>query len=234
MRVIVHDFRLDVNEYASLGAHPPMFVPETCPACACEGRLCGHGVRTRGVWLAAAVIVVVIFVRRLSCACCGKCFTVLPCFLHPRRRYALEVIESTVVERFVDEASFSALESVPCGPAPSTQRDWCKAISLHAELWLSALTGWLARLHAGMVVPCRVYRSEVSGLLATALQSSDWCAGIQEVAEVLPGQLLQRLWLWGHERVQHDLLPPTRGRAGPYPYRFPTPRYHHWGDACAR
>lgn len=159
--------------------------------------------------------VIIIFVRRLICTCCGKSFTVLPCFLHPRRRYALEVIEPVVVDRYIECASYSALEAPPCGPASSTQRDWCKAISVHAAVWLSTLAGWLARLNPGMVLSAQTAREEVAGLLATALQSSDWCAEIEAMAEIVPGQLLQRLWLWGCERVKRELLPPTRCRAGP-------------------
>lgn len=215
MRAIVHDFGLDVNAYAALASDPPRYVPLNCPACACAGRLWGHGVRARVAWLSLGAVLEV-FVRRLLCSCCGRSFTVLPSFLHPRRRYVLEVIEETVAARFDEPmASFADLEAPPGGPAGATQRDWCTSMSLSAGLWLSQLTCWLASRNPSVLLSSRARRSVVAGLLALMVHSVEWSAGLLDTTPLRSGEVLERLWLWGNSIVCSDLLPPTRCRAGP-------------------
>jgi hypothetical protein len=215
MRVIVYDFGLDVNAYEVFGPHPPSYVPSSCPACTCAGRLCGHGVRARVAWLSTGEALE-IFVRRLRCSCCRHSFTVLPSFLHPRRRYVLETIEETVVARFVEpKATFLEMESPPGGPASATQRDWCKSISLSGDSWFSGLTHWLATVDRTLVLSFRAQLCAVAGLFALMVHSSLWSDDLLDTRSLRQGEVLERLWLWGNSIIRTDLLPPTRCRAGP-------------------
>jgi hypothetical protein len=160
--------------------------------------------------------VVEIFVRRLRCTCCRHTFTVLPSFLHPRRRFVLNTIEETVSARFVEpRASFAALEAPPGGPTPSTQRDWCESISLSAEDWLSELTQWLAKLNPTVVISTQALYCTVAGLLALMVHAAEWSGEMVVSSPVQKGEILERLWLWGNTIVGRDLLPSTRCRAGP-------------------
>lgn len=215
MRVIVYDFGLDVNAYASLGPHPPKYTPSNCLACDCDGRLCGHGVRARVAWLSAGGVLIV-FVRRLRCSCCRHSFTVLPSFLHPRRRYVLTTIEETVVARFGEPpSSFAEMESLPGGPASATQRDWCKSISESADKWLSMLLHWQATLDHAVVISFRARQCAVAGLLALMVHTAAWYGDLAEATPLESGAVLERLWSWGNSILGSDLLPPTRCRAGP-------------------
>lgn len=215
MRAIVFDFGLDVNAYAALGPRPPWYKPPNCPTYGCVGQLRGHGVRARTAWLSAGGALE-IFVRRLFCPCCRHSFTVLPGFLHPRRRYVLEAIEETVTARFIEpRASYAEMEAPPGGPAPSTQREWCASISLNAEDWLSRLTHWLARVNPTVVLSIQARYCVVAGLLALMVHGAEWSGCMVTATPLRGGEVLERLWLWGNTIVCRDLLPPTRCRAGP-------------------
>lgn len=213
--VIVHDFGVDVNAYAAFGTRPPLFRPSTCPACMATDTLWSHGVRARCVWLGGRAVAVEITVRRLRCRGCSRTFTVLPCFVHPRRRYALQDVQDVVVARFIEGHSFSKIEDCLIACAPSTQRDWCKAFSVHASVWLASLMAWLSQLNAGATLPVRTRSGSAPGLLAAAVHCFDWIDDLVAGHGSAADRLLESLWLWGSSRVKVPLLASTRCRAGP-------------------
>jgi len=215
VRVIVHDFGVDVNEYASFGRNVPFWSPETCPLCD-RPSLRSHGVRSRGAWAHDNAKVLELFVLRLICRGCpgrepgrkSATFTVLMSFLYPRKRYVLAEIEEILHERFGEEKSFSALAQSRPVPSPSTQREWCQAFLRAAPLWLPALLAWLIP-RVPTTLPRPVTRDAAVALLAVAVQAlAVW--GPSPAAEP---SVLVPLWTWGATRRQPALLPPTRSRA---------------------
>jgi len=185
--------------------------------------LTGNGIRRRSVWLTESIFVIYIYVRRLKCSRqrdgtrrgCGRSFTVLPSFLHPRRRYALSEIQPVLHRRFVEHLSFGDMERRASSPTPSTQRDWVRSFTLSACTWLQILVSKFAELNPGMVLPRFLEQGPQAGLLAFTLIYADWIRLQQARPLVEELEMIEVLWLWGSRVVNRPLLPPTRCRAGP-------------------
>lgn len=215
MRVIVHDFGVGVNEYAAFGRDVPFWKPECCPLCG-RSSLEGHGVRSRAVWTDTSAID--FFVRRLICRGCpgakvgakSASFTVLPCMVHPLKRYLLVEVDKVLQCRFGEDLSFPALASaIPSGgPAPSTQQAWCQGFLRAAPLWLSPLIAWLIPRKPITLVPS-TSRGAVEGLLVMVAEAlSQWGQ-----SSCCAQGVLTALWAWGGGRRLPALLPPIRRRA---------------------
>lgn len=214
MQIIVRDFGLSVNDYAQKsGQDVPIYKPDACPRCRLRGGLVGHGLRARGVWLAALMLAVTIWVRRLRCSParggCGGVFTVLPSFVHPYKRYALEVAQPVVVERFLNRLSFLKLEEAVKGPSPSTQRNWVRAFAQAAGPWLKQVAHCWARWVPEMALPRWVESGAPAGLLACATLCLDDVRREMGLGPVQESELLSSLWSWGAERLDRLLFPPT-------------------------
>ena len=176
--------------------------------------------RPRKVWLSGVVVVVLIFVLRLRCRDCGRTSTVLPSFLHPRKRYGLLDIQAVLVERLVREASHRQVDRVVArgwnGPAQSTQRSWLLGFACQADRWLASATEWLSKRSGEMAVGRRVTGGGAAGLLSMGLQCVDWFREASGSAPCSQEDFLALLWLWGSSRVRTLLLAPTtRCREGP-------------------
>lgn len=225
MRVIVHDFGVDVNGYAQFGRCPPLFKPAQCPACGASDSLESHGVRSRAAWRAVGKQVRRdrIYVRRLCCKACDDTFTVLPSCLLPLRRYCLEVVEQVVRLRFLERLSFRAMERRLAHPAASTHRDWVQAFGMAARAWLTGLAGWLSRHRPVMTLTRPVESDAAAGLLAMGVQCLDWLCQHNPGRHPARRGLLEGLWLWGASRMKRSLLFPTRCRAGPQRGRCQSP-----------
>lgn len=161
MRIIVWDFGLSVNGHAQLGRDVPVYKPPACPGCGQPGLLVGHGLRRRTVWLPGGVLLAIfIFVRRLRCpptrGGCGGVFTVLPAILHPLKRYALQVVQPVLVERFSKGCTYGDLADRFETPAPSTQRSWVAGFEKVAGSWLRQVTHRWARWIPEMTLPRHV------------------------------------------------------------------------------
>lgn len=213
VRIIVRDFGLSVNDYAQLGRDVPVYEPDACPGCGLKGRLVGHGLRERGVWLLALAVVVIIYVRRLRCSRarggCGGVFTVLPGFVHPYKRYALEVAQPIVMQRFLNHLSFLKLATTVDGPAPSTQRNWARSFQRAAGAWLEQVAHRWARWIPEMALPRQVESGAPAGLLACAALCLDDVRAELGLGPVKESELLSSLWSWGAERLDRLLFPPT-------------------------
>lgn len=155
----------------------------------------------------------VIYVRRLRCSPrrggCGDVFTVLPGFVHPFKRYPLQVMEPVVMERFVKLGSLRALEETLDGPAPSTQRNWLRSFREAAGPWLKQLAHRWARLIPEMALPRQVESGAPAGLLACAALCLDNVRADLGLGPVQESELLSSLWSWGAERLDRLLFPPT-------------------------
>lgn len=217
MLAIVHDFGLEVNEYAKRGRQIPIYKPASCPACE-SPRLTSLGVRLRLAWLVGEAAAKELYVRRLECTArggCGRCFTVLPSFLHPYRRYVVDEFQPVVEARFEQCLSFGKMErTLPSPPVASTQRAWTASFMAAAGVWLAELTGWFTRWNPEAVLARAVEESDTAGLIALAILSLDWMRSQQGAGPVERTRWLRELWSWGAVRCG-PLFPPTRSRAGP-------------------
>lgn len=182
--------------------------------CIVPNSLRSHGTRERKVRLSAA-LVVVIYVARLLCGACGKALTVLPSFMHPYRRYALEVIQPVVVLRHGEQRSYRAIERALVSPAPSTQREWSNAWAASSATWLSSLGAWFAKMNPKTTLDRLVEGGSAAGLLATALHFCDWLIEFEPGRRFSRDKIVESLWLWGARHVGEVLIHPTRCRAGP-------------------
>lgn len=213
--MIVADFGVGVNEYAAFGRQIPIYKPSSCPKCGATG-LRSHGVRRRVAWL--ALVALLLYVRRLRCASragCGATFTVLPHFLHPRRRYVLDEFQRSIDARVGEGQSFAAMEKeLPEPPAPSTRREWVTAFEAAAARWLAELTGWFTKWNPAAVLARASEKGPAPGLVAMAIPALDWIRSQRGQPPVDKSLWLQELWLWGAVRCG-QLFGPTRNRAGP-------------------
>lgn len=238
--VVVHDFGVDLEAYASFGTNPPVHKPSQCRRCDAKGSLQGHGVRRRGVWLPDrrdALLkfgtgVLVIYVRRLRCKVCGGTCTVLPSGLHAYRRYALEEIQKPVVAHWWEGVPLRDIEArcaLGSHPAPGTQTGWVREFGAQASVWLERVSSWLARGTPSMVLPTDAAQGGGRGLLAMAPQCVDWIRETCNWEHLPEHRVLEGLWLWGTGHVKTVLVAPTRPRAVSWlwlrhllqPYRMP-------------
>ncbi len=109
----------------------------------------GHGFYPRKAL--GPVKVHVLRIKRWHCKACHRTVSLLPSFLLRFRHYLLVVIQSVVVTRFEDEASWAQVSrrcAVEGAPSPRTIRRWCDLLAEHASAWWAAVQQTLAEHNA--------------------------------------------------------------------------------------
>ena len=202
--VIVIEFHCLVQEYVD---HFPQLVfprPEECPHCHAVHLFIGHGFYPRQPLSPTQVYHVGI--KRWLCKACRHTLSLLPSFLFRYRHYLLEVIQSVVVTRFEDGASWAQVArrcTVEGLPAPRTTRRWCVSFAAHASTWWAAVQQTLAQHDAGS--PALDPLGENTGLhdapralLQAALHLLAWAkTHWPEIGSYGLADRLRFLWHWG-------------------------------------
>lgn len=148
--VIVTEFGCDVHEYVECFCQLVFPRPEECPHCHTLNVLIGHGFYQRKALGQARVYV--LFIKRWYCTACGRTVSLLPSFLLRFRHYLLDVIQSVVVTRFEDGASWAQVTqrcAVEGAPSSRTIRRWCDSFADQAAGWWAAVQQTLAQHDAG-------------------------------------------------------------------------------------
>lgn len=215
VRLIVVDFELHVNDYASLGRDIPHYKPSACPACGRARTLLSHGLRRRLVRVAGEHKL--LFVRRIKCLArqgCRVIFTVLPSFLHSHRRCCLSEVAPLLEARFVEELSLGQIARRFPSVASSTMRELFRAFRVSAPAWLTELCQRFASSNPEMVLVREAEKGGPRGLVAMTVHALDWFRSAQHRSPLDQSRWLEELWLWGSVRLREPLLSP-RIRAGP-------------------
>lgn len=215
VRLIVVDFELHVNDYASLGRDIPHYKPSACPACGRARTLLSHGLRRRLVRVAGEHKL--LFVRRIKCLArqgCRVIFTVLPSFLHSHRRCWLSEVAPLLEARFVEELSLGQIARRFPSVASSTMRELFRAFRVSAPAWLTELCQRFASSNPEMVLVREAEKGGPRGLVAMTVHALDWFRSAQHRSPLDQSRWLEELWLWGSVRLREPLLSP-RIRAGP-------------------
>jgi transposase-like protein len=205
--VIVTEFNCTVQTYRARFAQLVFPRPTTCPHCQTNHSFVGHGFYPRKPLDAQQVYG--IRIKRWYCTVCQRTLSLLPSFLLCFRHYLLEVIQSVVVARYDEAASWRQVAK-RCGangaPASRTMKRWCQALAAQAATWLGEMEQTLAHhdpalpvldalgQHAGPLDPPRA-------LLAASVQLLAWAkTRWRELAASGLRDRLRFLWHWGHAR----------------------------------
>jgi transposase-like protein len=205
--VIVTEFGCLVHEYVE-GCSGLVFPrPNECPQCRVADTLIGHGFYERKALSPTQVYV--LRIKRWYCKACQRTISLLPSFLLRFRHYLLDVIQSVVVTRFEDEASWAQVSqrcAVESAPSSRTIRRWCDSLAEHASVWWAAIQQTLAEHDAAS--PLLDPLGESAGprdapcaLLQAALHLLAWAK--TRWAELVNYGLADRLrflWHWGTGR----------------------------------
>jgi hypothetical protein len=143
--IILADFGADVQHYRRQFAQLVFPRPKTCPRCAADDHLIGHGSYSRHVCDHNQALA--IRVKRLLCTACRHTVALLPSFCLPHRHYLAAVIQRVLDLRFQRKASWATIRRhfAPAElPAPSTCRAWVNAFARVAEHALATLLQQLA------------------------------------------------------------------------------------------
>jgi hypothetical protein len=205
--VIVTEFGCLVHEYAERCSDWVFPCPKACPQCRVVGTLIGHGFYERKALSPTAVYV--LRIKRWYCTACQRTVSLLPSFLLRFRHYLLDVVQSVVVARFEDSASWVMVArrcSVDEAPSPRTLRRWCESFAEHAAVWWAAIQQTLAEHDAASPLldplgeaagPCEAPRA----LLQAALHLLAWAkTRWAEVTQYGLADRLRFLWHWGAGR----------------------------------
>jgi hypothetical protein len=151
--VIVIEFHCLVHEYVT---HFPQLAfprPQVCPACHAVDIFIGHGFYLRKP--VSPTQIYRVWIKRWYCKACHHTLSLLPSFVLRFRHYLLDVIQSIVVARFEDDASWAQIShrcAVQGLPSSRTIRRWCVSFAAHAAVWWSAVQEHLAHHDAGSPV----------------------------------------------------------------------------------
>ena len=212
--VIVTDFGCLVHEYVEcfcqlVFPRPECLSPLSRARCHDRARVLpaqGAGARRRCMCCASSVGTA----RRVTgpSRCC-------PASCCAFRHYLLDVIQSVVVTRFEDEASWAQVArrcAVEGAPSPRTIRRWCDSLAEHASAWWAAVQQTLAEHDAAS--PLLDPLGEAAGprdapraLLQAALHLLAWAkTRWAELADYGLADRLRFLWHWGAGRGLGRLL----------------------------
>ena len=143
--VSVTEFHCLVQEYVANFTQLVFPRPTVCPNCQAVDTLIGHGFYLRQPITSTQVYQV--YIKRWYCKACHHTLSLLPSFLLRFRHYVLDVIQSVVVTRFEDGASWT-LVSRRCAveglPSSRTIHRWCVSFAAHAPAWWAAVQQTLA------------------------------------------------------------------------------------------
>jgi hypothetical protein len=173
----------------------------------------GHGFYPRKAL--GQVKVYVLRIKRWYCKACHQTVSLLPSFLLRFRHYLLVVIQSVVVTRFEDEASWAQVSrrcAAKGAPSPRTIRRWCDSLAEHAPLWWAAAQQTLAEHDAAS--PLLDPLGEAAGprdapraLLQAALHLLAWAkTQWSALADYGLEDRFRFLWHWGASRGLGRLL----------------------------
>jgi hypothetical protein len=202
--VIVTEFHCPVQVYVD---HFPQLVfprPDVCPHCQAVQLFIGHGFYLRQPMTPTAVYPV--HIKRWLCKACRHTLSLLPSFLFRYRHYLLEVIQSVVVTRFEDRASWTqVIQRCTTGGYPSrrTLGRWCVSFAAHAGTWWLVIQQTLAQHDAGSPAldPLGTNagpRETPRALLEAALHLLAWAKTCwPELAADGLGDRMRFLWHWG-------------------------------------
>jgi transposase-like protein len=205
--VIVTEFGCLVHEYAEGWSRLVFPRPSECPQCRVVDTLIGHGFYERKALSPTQVYV--LRIKRWYCKACGRTVSLLPSFLLRFRHYLLDVIQSVVVTRFEDAASWTQVAqtcAVEEAPSARTMRRWCDALAEHASVWGAAIQQTLAQQDSAS--PWLDPWGEAAGpgeapraLLEAALHLLAWAkTRWSEVASYGLADRLRFVWHWGAGR----------------------------------
>ncbi len=205
--VIVTEFGCTVQAYVDGCCQLVFPRPDACPHCHAPDVLIGHGFYQRKALEPTQTYAV--RVKRWYCNACHGTTSLLPSFLLRFRHYLLDVIQSVVVTRFEDAASWAQVSqrcAVEDAPSSRAIRRWCDALAEHASVWWAAVQETLAEQDAAS--PLLDPLGEAAGprdapraLLQAALHLLAW-AKTQWSALVEYGlkDRFRFLWHWGAGR----------------------------------
>jgi len=202
--VIVTDFGCLVHEYVECFGQLVFPRPDRCPHCQVLEALIGHGFYWRKALSPTQVYA--LRIKRWYCKACQRTMSLLPSFLLRFRHYLLEVIQSVVVTRYEDAASWTRVAqrcTVEGAPSSRTIRRWCDALAEHASVWWAAVQQTLAEQDAAS--PWLDPLGESAGprdapraLLQAALHLLAWAkTRWPELANYGLTDRLRFLWHWG-------------------------------------
>lgn len=143
--IILADFGADVQRYQQEFDQLALPRPKTCPQCAADDHLVGHGSYRRSVCDHQRCLT--IRVKRFLCTACRHTISLSPSFCLPYRQYLTAVIQRVLDLRFRQRASWAAIrrQFTPSElPSLSTCRAWVKAFALVAQRALVTLLRQLA------------------------------------------------------------------------------------------
>ena len=202
--VIVTEFHCLVHEYVD---HFPQLVfprPEICPHCHAVNVFISHGFYPRRPLSQTQMYRV--WIKRWLCKVCHHTLSLLPSFLLRFRHYLLDVIQSVVVTRFEDEASWTQVSqrcAVAGLPSPRTIRRWCVSFAAHAPAWWAAVQQTLAQHDAGSpwldpLGDAAGPRDAPRALFQAALHLLAWAkTHWVEIGNYRLADRLRFLWHWG-------------------------------------
>jgi hypothetical protein len=205
--VIVTEFGCLVHEYVERCSDLVFPRPNECPQCRIVDTLIGHGFYERKALSPTAVYV--LRVKRWYCTACQRTVSLLPSFLLRFRHYVLAVIQSVVVARFEDGASWTRVVgrcAVDGAPSSRTMRRWCESFAEHAAVWWAAIQQTLAEHDAASPLldplgDAAGPRDAPRALLQAALHLLAWAkTRWPEVAQYGLTDRLRFLWHWGAGR----------------------------------
>jgi hypothetical protein len=205
--VIVTEFGCLVHEYVECFGQLVFPRPEVCPHCHVLDVLIGHGVYERKALSQTQVYV--LRIKRWYCKACQRTVSLLPSFLLRFRHYLLVVIQSVVVTRFEDAASWAQVAqrcAVEGAPSSRTIRRWCDSLAEHASAWWAAVQQALAEHNAAS--PLLDPLGEAAGprdapraLLQAALHLLAWAkTQWPALADYGLADRFRFLWHWGASR----------------------------------
>jgi hypothetical protein len=202
--VSVTEFHCFVQEYVAHFTQRVFPRPTVCPNCQAVDTLIGHGFYLRQPITPTQVYHV--YIKRWYCKACHHTLSLLPSFLLRFRHYLLDVIQTVVVTRFEDGASWTQVSrrcAVEGLPSSRTIHRWCVSFAAHAPAWWAAVQQTLA--HHDASSPALDPLGETAGprdapraLLHAALHLLAWAkTRWANLGDYSLNDRVRFLWHWG-------------------------------------
>jgi hypothetical protein len=210
---IVTDFGADVQSYVAHFDTQVFPRPAVCPHCQASDTLIGHGFYERQPTDGEHDYCILI--KRWCCTACQRTTSLLPSFLLCFRHYLLSVIQSVVVARFEQHASWSRVSAsaAPAGlPAACTCKRWCQSFIQQATRWWAAVQQTLAQQdpHSPGLDPLGEAagpRDAPAALLHASVHLLAWAQTRWAAVRTYGlSERLRFLWHWGHGQGLGRLL----------------------------
>jgi Domain of unknown function (DUF6431) len=136
---ILHPFRGHIHQYEQELSDPGRYRPAQCPLCQTSGPLRAHGFYCRT--LVDVKYDGSIRVRRYLCLLCGRTVSLLPEFVLPYLRFAVQVIGLFLVSRLLYRRTLRGAAEAAWQPNMPYQRGqfWVRRFHQHAMALCAAL-----------------------------------------------------------------------------------------------